>query len=308
MSQWGNLDPVTQPTMRGYAGRPPTNPPNWHGLVTLDVLFNNLSSGLFLAIALGELAMPATFRPLASVAYPVVLVWLLADLVCLVFDLGDPKRFHHMLRVWKPTSPMSLGTWCIFAFSLPATVLAAASLVPRIGTALEPIRGVLLAVGLVLALGTAVYKGVLFSTTAQPGWSSARWMGAYFTNSGLVLGSAELAVIASAMGKVDVATLLRPAVAALILLNLITMILLATDLRPALMLARSRRALALAVGAPPVVGSLASLWLLALGSTWSLAAALVVLVTGAAVVRHEIVRLPHMLSGARPGGPPAALA
>jgi hypothetical protein len=181
------------------------------------------------------------------------------------------------------------------------------SVVPRIGTALEPVRGVLLVVGLVFALGTAVYKGVLFSTTAQPGWSSARWMGAYFTNSGLVLGSAELAVIASAMGRTDVATLLRPAVAALVLLNLITMILLAADLRPALVLARSRRSLALAVGAPPVVGSFASLWLLAIGSTWSLAAALVVLVIGAAVVREEIVRLPHVLSGTRPGGPPAAL-
>jgi hypothetical protein len=296
MTPWGNIDPVTQPTMRGYAGRPSTNPPNWHGLVTLDVLFNNLSSGLFLAAALGELALPATFRPVASVAYPITLVLLLVDLVCLVFDLGDPKRFHHMLRVWKPSSPMSAGTWCITAFSLPVTALAAMSVIPPIGRALEPIRGILLVVGLVLALGTAAYKGVLFSTTAQPGWSSARWMGAYFANSGLVLGSAELMVIASARGRADVAAMLRPAVAALVLLNLITMILLAADLRRALVMSHSGRSSAPFVSAAAVAGSLASLWLLALGSTWSLAAALIVLVIGAAVVRQEIVRLPHLLS------------
>lgn len=296
MSQWGNIDPVTQPTMRGYAARPATNPPNWHGLVTLDVLFNNLSTGLFLVAALGELVMPTTFRPLASVAYPVTLLWLLADLVCLVLDLGDPTRFHHMLRVWKPSSPMSLGTWCITAFSAPVTALAAMSVVPQVGAALEPIRGLLLVVGIVLALGTAVYKGVLFSTTAQPGWSSARWLGAYFTNSGLVLGSAELMVIASVMGRGEVVAMLRPAVAALVLLNLIAMILLAADLRHALVLAHSRRPLAPFVSAAAVVGSLVSLWLLAMGSTLSLAAALVVLVIGAAIVRQEIVRLPHVLS------------
>src|SRR3712207_146991 len=88
-------------------------PPDWHGLVAWDMLFNNLTTGLFLVMALGELLLPAAFRPLAPIAYPTALVILLADLVCLTLDLGDPWRFHHMLRVFKPSSPMSLGTWCL---------------------------------------------------------------------------------------------------------------------------------------------------------------------------------------------------
>ena len=32
------------------------------------------------------------------------------DLLFLVLDLGDPLRFHYMLRVFKPSAPMSLGT------------------------------------------------------------------------------------------------------------------------------------------------------------------------------------------------------
>ena len=28
---------------------------------------------------------------------------------------GAPERFHHMLRVAKPTSPMSVGTWILTA-------------------------------------------------------------------------------------------------------------------------------------------------------------------------------------------------
>ena len=39
---------------------------------------------------------------------------------------AGPLRFHHMLRVAKPTSPMSVGTWIIAAYS-PGIGLAAAS-------------------------------------------------------------------------------------------------------------------------------------------------------------------------------------
>ena len=41
--------------------------------------------------------------------------------------------------------------------------------------------------GLLPALGSAVYKGVLFSTTSQPGWKDARWLGGYHANSAVVL-------------------------------------------------------------------------------------------------------------------------
>ena len=126
-----NIDPTAQATATGYADRPVTKPPNWHGLVALDLLLNNLSTGLFLVAALGELVAPESFRPLAALAYPIALLFLIGDLVCLVLDLGDPFRFHHMLRVWKPSSPMSLGTWCLTAYAVPLTALTVMGLVPR---------------------------------------------------------------------------------------------------------------------------------------------------------------------------------
>src|SRR5260370_37847294 len=91
----------------GYSSGPATKAPDWHGLVAWDLLLNNLTTGLFLVAAIGELAAPEVFTSVARGAYPVALVFLLADLTCLVLDLGDPWRFHHMLRVFKPSSPMS---------------------------------------------------------------------------------------------------------------------------------------------------------------------------------------------------------
>src|SRR5271156_6844805 len=109
----------------GYANMTVTKVPGWHGIIAWDALLNGLATGLFLAAAGSELAAPAVFMRVAKVAYPVALVLLLVDLVLLVLDLGDPLRFHHMLRVFKPSSPMSLGTWSLTVYSLPLTLIVA---------------------------------------------------------------------------------------------------------------------------------------------------------------------------------------
>jgi Ni/Fe-hydrogenase subunit HybB-like protein len=223
-----------QATHSGYATSPVTKAPEWHGLVAWDLLFNNLTSGLFLVAAISELTAPAIFTPAAKVAYPIALVFLVADLLCLVLDLGDPLRFHHMLRVFKPSSPMSLGTWCLTIYSLPLTVAAVLSLVPEGGTALEWLRKLAVVLGLLPALGSAVYKGVLLSTTAQPGWRDARWLGGYLANSALMLGCAELLVLSVLTGATHAATTLRLALGVLLVLNLVLLGLLAVNLGPML--------------------------------------------------------------------------
>ena len=41
----------------GYLTQDMTKVPGWHGLVAWDLLFNNLTTGLFLFAAVGELAV-----------------------------------------------------------------------------------------------------------------------------------------------------------------------------------------------------------------------------------------------------------
>ena len=295
-------DATRRATVPGYAGRPTTKAPNWHAPVTLDLLFNNLSTGLFLVMALGELVAPARFRPLGSVAYPLALLFLIGDLACLVIDLGDPWRFHHMLRVWKPSSPMSLGSWVLTAYAIPVTLLALMSLLPGAGGGVEAVRQVLLVLGLALAVGAAVYKGVLFSTTAQRGWGDARWLGGYLINSALVLGAGEVLLIAMARGHDELVKPLRVALEALLLLNLVALALLLADVRMPLSQARGSRVLAVIGLFVVLAGILAPLGLLLVDRplAWSMALLLVLL--GAVAVRHEMVRLPHALGEAAGGG------
>jgi hypothetical protein len=159
-------------------------------------------------------------------------VLLLVDLVLFVFDLGDPLRFHHMLRVFKPRSPMSVGTWCLTIFSLPLTAAAALSLLAEMGMDFEwaPILAVI--VGLLPGFGSATYKGVLLSTNAQPGWKDARWMGGYLTNSALLMGCAELLVLSALMEQTQATAILRSAFIVLLVFNVIPLGLLFANLQP----------------------------------------------------------------------------
>src|SRR5580700_9579381 len=277
----------------GYANMPVTKVPGWHGIIAWDALLNGLATGLFLAAAVSELAAPAVFVRVAKVAYPVALVLLLVDLGLLVLDLGDPLRFHHMLRVFKPSSPMSLGTWCLTIFSLPLTAAAGLSVLAELGWDFEWARLLAVVVGLLPGFASAAYKGVLLNTNAQPGWKDARWLGGYLTNSALLMGCAELLVLSAVMGQTQAIAILRTAVIVLLVLNVIPLALLFANLRPAhaLLYTRGRQWL---VGTIIFAGALIPLGLMLLNDGLPfILVAVVVLLFESWLIRFVYVKIPH---------------
>jgi Ni/Fe-hydrogenase subunit HybB-like protein len=277
----------------GYANMPVTKAPGWHGTIAWDALFNGMATGLFMAAAVSELAVPAVFTPVAKVAYPVALVLLLIDLGLLVLDLGDPLRFHHMLRVFKPGAPMSLGTWCLTIFSLPLTAAAALSLLAEIGMDFERARILAVVAGLLPALGSAAYKGVLLSTNAQPGWKDARWMGGYLTNSALLMGCGELLVLSALTGQTQASAILRTAFIVLLVLNVIPLGLLFANLQPthARLYSRGQQ---WRLGLLIASGTLIPLGLVLLnGSLLFILVAVIFLLSESWVIRFVYVKIPH---------------
>ncbi len=89
--------------------------------------------------------------------------------VALVHDLGRPTRFLNMLRVFKPTSPLSVGSWILAPFSTLVAIAAASELTGKL-----PLVGRLagLAGGL-LGPPMTTYTAVLLADTAVPGWHEA---------------------------------------------------------------------------------------------------------------------------------------
>jgi len=92
------------------------------------------------------------------------------SLAALVHDLGRPGRFLNMLRVAKPTSPMSVGSWLLAGYG-PLVGATAASdvsgLLPRVGRAAGVGAGV-------LGPAVASYTSVLIADTAVPAWHESR--------------------------------------------------------------------------------------------------------------------------------------
>src|SRR5262249_4138482 len=84
------------------------------------------------------------------------------------------------------------------------------------------------------ALGSALYKGVLLSTNSQPGWRDARWLGAYLTNSALMLGCAVMLLLAALLGRERANEWLRPSLVLLLVLNAVPLGLLVRNLVPSL--------------------------------------------------------------------------
>jgi Polysulphide reductase, NrfD len=167
---------VPRATFTSYYGRPVLKPPAWEDDIAYYFFLGGLaacSSGLAAGADLtGRPALRRGGRVGALAA-------LGAGTYYLIHDLGRPERFHHMLRVAKPTSPMSVGTWIIAGYGLPMGVAAMAELMPaavrrtlmgRLLGALARPAG-LAAAG--IAPGVATYTAVLCAQTAVPSWHEA---------------------------------------------------------------------------------------------------------------------------------------
>jgi hypothetical protein len=89
--------------------------------------------------------------------------------VFLVHDLGRPERFLNMLRVFKPTSPLSVGSWILAPFTGFSQAAAASMVTGRLPT-VGRISGAATAV---LGPVLSTYTAALISNTAVPAWHEA---------------------------------------------------------------------------------------------------------------------------------------
>jgi hypothetical protein len=162
------------PEFRSYYGRPIVKPPPWHWDIPAYLFTGGLAAGSALlaagADATGRLELRRAGR-LASLGA------LGASTYFLINDLGRKDRFHHMLRVAKPTSPMSVGTWILSAFGAAAGAAAAAEAAPLLPAPLarvvSPLGSVAGYGAAAIAPGLATYTAVLLANTATPSWHAA---------------------------------------------------------------------------------------------------------------------------------------
>ncbi len=186
----GRLVPHLEPDARTltYYGLPVLQQPVWISTIPVYLFVGGMAGA---ASALGAASLVAggpTLERLGSRCRALGLAGDLAGSVLLIADLGRPERFLNMLRVFRPTSPMSMGSWIL---ALSGAANTAGFLfgrgplggVGRIGSAAGGGLGALL----------AGYTGVLLANTAVPLWQAARReLPVLFVGSGMASAGAVL--------------------------------------------------------------------------------------------------------------------
>jgi formate-dependent nitrite reductase membrane component NrfD len=154
-------------TMDSYYGRPIVKEPVWQPEVAVYFFTGGIAGAS--SVLHGVARLTGNERLAKSALY----VGAVADAVSpvlLIKDLGRPERFLNMLRMFKVTSPMSVGSWILFVSGGASNT---AALLELLGV-LKPVKWAAELVSFVSGPPLATYTGALVANTAIPVWSEAR--------------------------------------------------------------------------------------------------------------------------------------
>jgi len=149
-----------------YYDLPVIKPAPWKWYVPAYFYLSGLAGAA--ASLAGAVELTAPDRLLASKLRPIAALGDAAGAALLVADLGRPARFHHMLRVFRPTSPMNAGTWILS--SAGTTSMLGLWWAHRRRRSPLSLRVAGVASGALLS----TYTGVLIGNTAVPVWRATR--------------------------------------------------------------------------------------------------------------------------------------
>ena len=184
-----------------YYGRPIVKPPPWDDKISAYLFLGGIAGGsAMLAIGADRIG----FDKLRKNTRLTALGATVAGTGFLIADLGRPERFHHMMRTFKPASPMNMGTWILSAFGVGAGVVAAIDVDRMTGQkiplgilrpmvyALEKPAGLLAAV---MGAPLASYTGALLADTSVPTWNGGKDNMSYLFVSSAAMASSGMALL-----------------------------------------------------------------------------------------------------------------
>jgi hypothetical protein len=149
--------------VRTYYDHPVVKEPTWKSYIPSYFYLGGLAAGSSLlaagadAVGDGKLRRAAHLTGLGAISL---------GAGALIADLGRPARFHHMLRVFRPSSPMNVGSWLLAAYG-PAVGVAAAS---DATGAFRFVGRAATWTAAALAPAVATYTAVIVADTAVPAW------------------------------------------------------------------------------------------------------------------------------------------
>ena len=163
------------PRKPGYYGQPVVKPPVWTWEVPL-YFFMGGTAGMAAVIASAAIIFHHVDLAPAAMWLAAIAGVVLSPIL-LIMDLGRPRLFLNMLRVFKHRSAMSMGAWILTLFGacvvpgLVALELHTQQIVAgRLDQLLRFAAGIFIFGSAIFGSLLATYTGVLIGATAIPAW------------------------------------------------------------------------------------------------------------------------------------------
>ena len=177
-----------------YYDRPALKPSPYGFTVALYIYIGGLAAGAQIVSTVVALLGIASSDGIVLAGRVVALAGAVIGGILLIIDLHTKRRFYNMLRIFRPTSPMSIGTYVLMAFGFWSLLAVAAQLL--LGWMVAAL--VCSVVASIAAWGMTTYTAALLAQTATPLWAAApRLLAVRFASSAMATGTAALLLTAA---------------------------------------------------------------------------------------------------------------
>jgi protein NrfD len=165
------------PTYAGqtYYGIPAVKSSHYAWSIAAYFFVGGLSSAAQFIATLLDLLGNRQDRPVVRAGRYLAFLGSLVSPILLITDLETPKRWYNMLRIYRPTSPMSIGSWSLFTFGTASGFVAFGQVIEDLfGWGLGRWLARLASLPAALAGGVvSLYTGTLLAATNMPLWAGA---------------------------------------------------------------------------------------------------------------------------------------
>lgn len=189
---------------RTYYGQPAVKKSHYGWLIVSYFFVGGIGGAAQLISAVADLLDGRQHQSVVRAGRYLGLAGSLISPVLLIADLHTPSRWYNMLRIFRPTSAMSLGAWTLSAFGTFSGLAAAGQLLNdlfgwRLGGWAARVFGWPAALaGVVMSF----YTGILLSSTSTPLWAAApRLLPALFGSSAASTAAAAIELASRPLGQ-----------------------------------------------------------------------------------------------------------
>ena len=184
----------------------------WSSLIWIYLWLAGMAGGAYFAAFVASRSNIGNSKSLLHIATYIGIPLAVLGVLLLLFDLGRPLDFWHLLTQFKLQSPMSMGTWILLLWVTIAVIIGALlwfqnNSARKAANRWRRVIGILGWANFVLSALLITYTGVLLANSSQPMWAGTVFLPPLFVASAVSTGLAILivsAMIVNAIGKTGI--------------------------------------------------------------------------------------------------------